>query len=107
MVLPTREVADTIGPIVERLRRSTGWSTRCWWWTRRRGTGRPRSPAALGAEVHQEAELLPEFGRVLGQGRRDVAGARRWPSGELIVYLDSDTREFSRHFATGMLGPLI
>ena len=27
--------------------------------------------------------------------------------GELIVYLDSDTRDFSAHFATGMLGPLI
>jgi glucosyl-3-phosphoglycerate synthase len=27
--------------------------------------------------------------------------------GELIVYLDSDTRDFSPHFATGLLGPLI
>ena len=25
----------------------------------------------------------------------------------LIVYLDSDTRGFSRHFVTGMLGPLL
>ena len=27
--------------------------------------------------------------------------------GELVVYLDSDTREFSAHFATGLLGPLV
>jgi glucosyl-3-phosphoglycerate synthase len=27
--------------------------------------------------------------------------------GGLIVYLDSDTRDFSAHFVTGMLGPLI
>ena len=27
--------------------------------------------------------------------------------GELVVYLDSDTRDFSPHFALGMLGPLI
>jgi glucosyl-3-phosphoglycerate synthase len=27
--------------------------------------------------------------------------------GEIVVYLDSDTRDFSPHFATGMLGPLL
>jgi glucosyl-3-phosphoglycerate synthase len=27
--------------------------------------------------------------------------------GEIVVYLDSDTRDFSAHFATGMLGPLL
>ena len=27
--------------------------------------------------------------------------------GELVVYLDSDTRDFSPHFALGLLGPLI
>jgi glucosyl-3-phosphoglycerate synthase len=49
---------------------------------------------------------LPEFGQVLGKGDamwRALAAAE----GELIVYLDSDTRDFSPHFATGMLGPLI
>ena len=63
-------------------------------------------PLALGADVHQESELLPEFGQALGKGDamwRALAVA----TGELIVYLDSDTRGFSPHFATGMLGPLI
>ena len=62
--------------------------------------------ASLGADVRQEAELLPEFGQVLGKGDamwRALAAA----DGELIVYLDSDTRDFEPHFATGMLGPLI
>jgi glucosyl-3-phosphoglycerate synthase len=27
--------------------------------------------------------------------------------GELVAYLDSDTRNFSAHFATGLLGPLL
>ena len=47
--------------------------------------------AAGGAEVHQESELLPEFGPVLGKGDamwRALSVAR----GELVVYLDSDTR---------------
>ena len=41
---------------------------------------------------------MPEFGRVLGKGDamwRALAVGR----GELVVYLDSDTRDFSPHFA--------
>ena len=56
--------------------------------------------------MHQEAELTPELGAVLGKGDamwRALSVAR----GELIAYLDSDTRRFSAHFATGMLGPLM
>jgi glucosyl-3-phosphoglycerate synthase len=60
----------------------------------------------LGAEVHQEAELMPELGPPLGKGDAmwRALGVVR---GELVVYLDSDTRDFSPHFAVGMLGPLI
>ena len=49
---------------------------------------------------------MPEFGPVLGKGDamwRALAAVR----GELVVYLDSDTRDFSPHFAPGMLGPLL
>ena len=49
---------------------------------------------------------MPEFGQALGKGDamwRALAVAQ----GELVVYLDSDTRQFSPHFASGMLGPLI
>ena len=68
MVLPAREVADTIGAIVERLRALDRWSTRCWSWTPARATAPPRSRPRAGAEVYQEDELLPEFGPVLGKG---------------------------------------
>ena len=61
---------------------------------------------SLGAEVHQEAELLPEFGQVLGKGDA-MWRALSVATGDVIVYLDADTREFPSHFATGMLGPLI
>ena len=49
---------------------------------------------------------MPELGPPLGKGDamwRALSVAR----GELIAYLDSDTRRFSAHFATGMLGPLL
>ena len=106
VVLPTREVADTIGPIVERLLSLEGLVDQVLVVDAASQDGTADIAASLGADVRQEAELLPEFGQVLGKGDamwRALAVAE----GELIVYLDSDTRDFSPHFATGMLGPLI
>src|SRR5829696_4192423 len=106
VVLPTREVADTIGPIVERLWSLEGLIDQVLVVDAASRDGTAGIARSLGAEVHQEAELLPEFGQVLGKGDamwRALAVAE----GELIVYLDSDTRGFAPHFATGMLGPLI
>ena len=105
-VLPAREVADTIGPIVERLRSLDPLFDQILVIDAASSDGTAEIAAAAGAEVHQESELLPEFGRALGKGDamwRALAVAR----GEVVVYLDSDTRDFSPHFATGMLGPLL
>src|SRR3954471_12798588 len=105
VVLPAREVADTIGEIVERL---LGLDPLIDQVLVVDATSRDRTAevaARAGAEVHQEAELVPEFGRVLGKGDamwRALSVAR----GELVAYLDSDTRDFSPHFALGVLGPL-
>jgi glucosyl-3-phosphoglycerate synthase len=106
VVLPTREVADTIGPIVERLRGLAPLIDQILVVDAASGDGTAEIAAAGGAEVHQESELLPDFGPVLGKGDamwRALAVAR----GELVVYLDSDTPDFSPHFATGLLGPLV
>ena len=106
VVLPTREVADTIGPIVERLRGLAPLIDQILVVDAASGDGTAEIAAARGAEVHQESELMPDFGPVLGKGDamwRALAVAR----GELVVYLDSDTPDFSPHFATGLLGPLV
>jgi glucosyl-3-phosphoglycerate synthase len=106
VVLPTREVADTIGPIVEELRSLDPLIDQILVIDAASKDGTADVAAGLGADVHQESELLPEFGQALGKGDamwRALAVAR----GELIVYLDSDTRAFPAHFATGMLGPLL
>ena len=106
VVLPAREVADTIGPTVERL---LGLDPLIDQVLVVDAASRDRTAAiaaAAGAEVHQEAELLADFGPVLGKGDamwRALSVAR----GELVVYLDSDSVDFSAHFATGLLGPLI
>ena len=106
MVLPTREVADTIGPIVERLQGLGDLIDQILVVDAASEDGTADLASALGAEVHQESQLLPEFGHARGKGDamwRALSVAR----GELVLYLDSDTRDFSAHFARGLLGPLI
>ena len=106
VVLPTREVADTIGPIVERLWSLEGLVDQVLVVDAASQDGTAEIATSLGADVHQEAELLPNFGQVLGKGDA-MWRALSVAEGGLMVYLDSDTRDFSPHFATGMLGPLI
>jgi glucosyl-3-phosphoglycerate synthase len=106
VVLPTREVADTIGRIVDRLQSLDGLIDQILVIDAASRDRTAEIAASLGAEVHQESELLPEFGQALGKGDamwRALAVA----TGDVIAYLDSDTRRFSPHFATGMLGPLL
>jgi glucosyl-3-phosphoglycerate synthase len=106
VVLPTREVADTIGQIVEGLRSLDPLIDQVVVVDAASTDGSGEIASAAGAEVHDESELLPEFGRVLGKGDA-MWRALQVVRGELVVYLDSDTRDFSSHFALGMLGPLI
>ncbi len=60
----------------------------------------------LGAEVHDQEDLMPELGPVLGKGD---AMWRALPvlSGEVICFLDADSEQFGAHFAYGVLGPLL
>jgi glucosyl-3-phosphoglycerate synthase len=61
--------------------------------------------AAAGAEVHQEADLLPDFGPVLGKGDamwRALSVVR----GDVVVYVDADTEGFGEHFVRGLLEPV-
>ena len=106
VVLPAREVADTIGQIVERLRGLGPLIDEIVVVDAASRDGTAEVAAAAGAEVYQEAALVPELGQVLGKGDAmwRALGVVR---GELVLYLDSDTRDFSPHFAVGMLGPLI
>ena len=68
MVLPAREVADTVGPIVERLLALGGLFDQVLVVDAASEDGTAEVAAAAGAEVRQESELLPEFGPVLGKG---------------------------------------
>jgi glucosyl-3-phosphoglycerate synthase len=60
----------------------------------------------LGAEVHDQSDLMPELGPVLGKGD---AMWRALPvlRGDLICFLDADSERFGAHFACGLVGPLL
>ena len=106
VVLPAREVADTIEPIVERILALDGLVDQVLVVDAASADGTGELAARAGAEVCQQGELKSEFGPVLGKGDamwRALAAVR----GELVAYVDADTREFSAHFIPGLLGPLI
>ncbi len=106
VVIPAREAADTIGPIVERIVGLGGLVDQLLVVDAGSADGTAEIAARAGAEVAQEDELAPRFGPVLGKGDamwRALAAIR----GDLVVYVDADTHGFPSHFVTGLLGPLL
>ncbi|GAA3508578.1 glucosyl-3-phosphoglycerate synthase [Dietzia aurantiaca] len=59
-----------------------------------------------GARVVAQGEILPALGDVPGKGEalwKSLAAT----DGDIVVFLDSDLREFDTDFAVGLLGPLL
>ena len=59
-----------------------------------------------GARVENESSLLPGYGPALGKGDAMWRGLAS-TTGELVVYLDTDTEDFEPGFVLGLLGPLL
>jgi glucosyl-3-phosphoglycerate synthase len=70
------------------------------------GDGTGAIAAALGADVVNPAELLPQFGPVLGKGDA-MWRALTVLTGDLVCFVDADSEDFGAHFARGLLGPLV
>lgn len=106
VVLPAREVADTVGTIVERILALDGLVDQVLVVDADSADGSADVARAAGAEVRSQVRLMPEFGEVLGKGDamwRALAAVR----GDVVAYVDADTRDFSPAFVTGLFGPLI
>ena len=105
--LPARNEARTIGPILEQLlplRRARVVDQIVVADDSTDGTG--EIARGLGAEVHDQSDLMPELGPVLGKGD---AMWRALPvlSGDIVCFLDADSERFGAHFACGLIGPLL
>ena len=106
--LPARECAGTVGEIVGALAqlREAGAIDEVVVVDAASADGTAAVAERAGAVVWQEAELMPSHGPVLGKGDA-MWRALSVLDGELVCFLDADTEDFSAHFATGLLGPLV
>jgi glucosyl-3-phosphoglycerate synthase len=106
--LPARDCAATVGEIVAALvpLREAGAIERIVVVDAASGDGTAAVAERAGAEVWQEAELLPSFGPVLGKGDAMWRALSQIDS-ELVCFVDADSEQFSAHFVTGLLGPLV
>lgn len=109
IVLPCREVAGTIGAIADEihaLNEEAPLVDEVVAIDARSSDGTADVARRHGLSVYVEDELVPGFGPALGKGDamwRALAVAR----GDLVMYLDSDTSNFGRHYIYGMLGPIL
>ena len=109
LVLPGRNVADTIGgiigevlglneqaPLVDQIMVIDADSE----------DGTSEVAAASGAEVYSENELLSHYGGAHGKGDamwRSLSVVR----GDFVMFADSDTKDFKPQFIYGILGPIL
>jgi glucosyl-3-phosphoglycerate synthase len=105
-ILPARECAGTVGSVVERTLGLEGLVDQVLVVDAASADDTAGVAAAAGAEVVQEDALMPGRGPVLGKGDA-MWRALGVATGELVVYVDADTRDFSPVFVTGLLGPLL
>jgi glycosyltransferase involved in cell wall biosynthesis len=108
LVLPTREVAETIGSIAgQAVRlREAGLLDEVLVVDADSRDGSARIAAASGVEVVQESELFAELGPVRGKGDA-MWRALGMLDSDIVAYADTDTANFGAHFLTGLLGPLV
>jgi glucosyl-3-phosphoglycerate synthase len=105
--VPARETAETIGGVVSELvaLRELGAIDQVVVVDAASGDGTADVAARAGAEVHQEADLMADWGPVLGKGDA-MWRALSVLEGDVVCYVDGDSQDFARHFAAGTAGPV-
>ena len=107
LILPTLNVADTIGPILSELDGLYGTLLDQLIVVDGQSTDTTVSIAeAAGVEVYQQDELRPEFGPARGKGDAMWRALGR-ADGDIVAFADADTRDFDAGAITATLGPLL
>jgi glucosyl-3-phosphoglycerate synthase len=108
LILPTRNVGETIGAIVDALvkLRTAGLVDELLVIDADSRDGTATIARRSGATIAQESELLPEHGAARGKGDAMWRGLSA-TSAPIVAYLDTDTEDFDPTLALGLLGPLL
>lgn len=108
VIVPLKEAAKTVGRVVASCGRlqEAGVVDEVIVVDAASTDGGAEAAAREGAEVLQENDLLPEFGPVLGKGDA-LWRALSVATGDVVVFVDSDTEGFTDRFITGLAGPLL
>lgn len=109
VVLPAREVADTIGPLLAALTplRDAGLLDELLVIDAASTDGTADVARAAGATVIQEAQVLADHGPVRGKGDA-LWRAVHATSGDVVAFIDADSADFdARGAVQGLIGPLL
>jgi glucosyl-3-phosphoglycerate synthase len=108
LVLPTREVAETLGPIAEIAANleEAGLLDEVLVVDAASEDGTSAIARQAGIHVVQESELLPEYGPAQGKGDAMWRGLAATDS-EIVAFADTDTENFHERFLLGLIGPLL
>jgi glucosyl-3-phosphoglycerate synthase len=108
VILPTRECATTIGPILDRIAplRAAGLLDELLVVDADSPDGTAAVAREHGARVVSESSIRPELGAARGKGDAMWRAAAA-TTAELLVFLDADTVDFDPGFVTGLLGPML
>jgi glucosyl-3-phosphoglycerate synthase len=108
--LPARDEESTVGAIVEIIRRDlvdgVGLVDELLVVDDHSSDGTADVAAAAGAKVVDAASILPDYGE--GHGKGEALWKSLFVSdGDIVVWCDSDIRDFDAGFIVGLVGPLI
>jgi glucosyl-3-phosphoglycerate synthase len=110
VVIPARDEEATVGAIVATIRQSlvdrTGLVDEIVVVDSRSTDATAKVAAAAGARVVSQDDVTRGLPRLAGKGDALWSGLA-CARGDIVAFVDGDLREFSPHFVTGLLGPLL
>lgn len=110
VVIPARDEERTIGAIVTAVRRdlvdAAGLVDELIVVDSRSQDGTAATAARAGATVVGQDDILPALEPMHGKGDALWKGLAA-SSGDIVAFVDGDLRDFSAHFVTGLVGPLL
>jgi len=106
--LPAREEAATVGAMAATLAdmRDRGLIDEVLVIDAASNDGTARVAAAAGAEVHQRADLAPEFGPSYGKGDA-IWRAQAAVDADILCFFDADLANFDSQMAVALIAPLL